>query len=54
MIGFWVCPLLGAVIGNGYHEIMLDRAKREARAVSDERNDTMVDPGVRFGAAVGH
>jgi hypothetical protein len=20
MIGFWMCPLAGAVIGNGYHE----------------------------------
>lgn len=29
MIGFWVSPLLGALIGNGYHEIMADRATRE-------------------------
>lgn len=27
MIGFWMGPLLGAVIGNGYHEIMKDRGE---------------------------
>lgn len=31
MIGFWMCPLAGALIGNGYHEVMKDRAE-----VSDE------------------
>lgn len=25
MIGFWMCPLAGAVIGNGFHEMMNDR-----------------------------
>lgn len=27
MIGFWMCPLAGAVIGNGYHEVMKDRGE---------------------------
>ncbi|MEM7143465.1 MAG: hypothetical protein AAF548_20790 [Actinomycetota bacterium] len=27
MIGFWMSPLLGVVIGNGYHEIAESRAK---------------------------
>lgn len=30
MVGFWMSPLLGALIGNGYHEIMHDRAQRAA------------------------
>lgn len=34
MIGFWMCPLAGAVIGNGYHEIMKDRAAAAAAATS--------------------
>ena len=29
MIGFWMCPLAGALIGNGFHEIMKDRAESE-------------------------
>lgn len=32
MIGFWTSPLLGAVIGNGYHEILKDRAEAQAAA----------------------
>ncbi len=27
MLGFWMSPLAGAVVGNGYHEIVADRAK---------------------------
>lgn len=27
MIGFWMCPLAGAVFGNGLHEIAKDREK---------------------------
>ncbi len=30
MVGFWMCPLAGAVVGNGFHEIMKDKAKAEA------------------------
>ena len=30
MIGFWICPLMGGLIGNGYHEVMKDRAKAAA------------------------
>ena len=41
MIGFWMSPLGGAVIGNGYHEHMLDRAKAEAEAaVPDLRHSS--------------
>ena len=32
MIGFWMAPLGGVVFGNGYHEMMADRAKAEAKA----------------------
>ena len=46
MIGFWMCPLAGAVIGNGYHEIQQDRARRvdgsaSHEADSDTESDTM-------------
>lgn len=34
MIGFWMCPLAGAVVGNGFHEIMKDKAKAEATTQS--------------------
>ncbi|MDG2028258.1 MAG: hypothetical protein P8J50_14215 [Acidimicrobiales bacterium] len=27
MVGFWLCPLTGAVIGNGYHESLQSREK---------------------------
>jgi hypothetical protein len=27
MIGFWTGPLAGALIGNGFHEVMKDRAE---------------------------
>ncbi|MEZ5165530.1 MAG: hypothetical protein R2695_03205 [Acidimicrobiales bacterium] len=30
MIGFWMCPLGGAVFGNGLHEIDKDRRQRAA------------------------
>lgn len=30
MIGFWMCPLAGALIGNGYHEVMKERDARPA------------------------
>lgn len=26
MMGFWICPLGGALVGNGFHEVMKDRA----------------------------
>ena len=26
MVGFWTCPLFGAVVGNGLHEFRLEKA----------------------------
>ena len=31
-VGFWMCPLAGAVVGNGFHEIMKDKEQAEATA----------------------
>lgn len=48
MIGFWMCPLAGAVIGNGYHEIMKDRAAAAAATptatVADDAGGTAIQP----------
>ena len=32
MIGFWMSPLAGAVCGNGFHEVMKERAEKEDEA----------------------
>ena len=44
MIGFWTSPLLGALIGNGYHEIMADRAKAAAQAPAPTVVDSSQGP----------
>jgi hypothetical protein len=48
MIGFWMCPLAGAVVGNGYHEIMKDRAAAAATApaatVADDAGSVVARP----------
>jgi divalent metal cation (Fe/Co/Zn/Cd) transporter len=39
MIGFWMCPLAGALIGNGYHEIMKERAEAQAETIAIASGD---------------
>lgn len=45
MVGFWMCPLAGAVVGNGFHEIMKDKEKAEAtaRAAAPSRSEDRVN-----------
>ena len=40
MTGFWMCPLGGAVFGNGMHEIAKERAERRETAAPSSAIDT--------------